>query len=53
MPAKSKAQRKYFGWLEHAPEAAAKRKKSGMTHAQMHDFASTPEKGLPEKKRKS
>lgn len=51
MPAKSKAQRRYFGWLEHAPEAASQRKKSGMTKSQMHDFASTSEKNLPEKKK--
>jgi hypothetical protein len=47
MPAVSIAQRKYFGWLEHAPDAAAERNKSGMTQKQMHDFAATPDKGLP------
>jgi hypothetical protein len=52
MPSVSKAQRRYFGWLEHAPDAASARKKSGMTKEQMHDFASTDEKGLPEKKKK-
>lgn len=52
MPAKSKAQRRYFGWLEHAPEAASARKKSGMTKEQMHDFAATKDSGLPEKKKK-
>lgn len=50
MPATSQSQRRYFGWLEHSksPDAAAKRDKSGMTHQQMHDFASTSDKGLPE-----
>jgi hypothetical protein len=52
MPSVSKKQRKFFGWLEHAPEAAAKRKEVGMTHQEMHDYASTPEKGLPMRKRK-
>lgn len=49
MPAVSVAQRKYFGWLEHSPDAAAERKKSGMTHQQMHDYASTKDKGLPQR----
>jgi len=48
MPSKSKAQRRYFGWLEHSPEAANERKESGMTRKEMSDFASTPDKGLPE-----
>jgi hypothetical protein len=52
MPSVSKAQRRYFGWLEHSPNAAAKRKASGMTHEQMHEFAATKDKGLPEKKKK-
>lgn len=47
MPAVSVAQRKYFGWLEHAPDAAGARKKSGMSHDQMHDFAATKDAGLP------
>lgn len=47
MPAVSVKQRRYFGWLEHSPDAAAERAKSGMSKSQMHDFASTPEKGLP------
>ena len=50
MPATSIRQAKYFRWLEHAPDAAAERKKSGLSHQQMHDFAATPNKGLPEHK---
>jgi hypothetical protein len=50
MPAVSKAQRRFFWWLEHDPEAE-KRAGVKMTRQQMHDFATTPEKGLPEKKR--
>lgn len=49
MPAKSVAQAKYFRWLEHAPDAAAERKKSGMSHEQMHDFAVTKNAGLPQR----
>lgn len=50
MPSVSQAQARYFRWLEHAPDAAAERKKSGMTRQQMHDFSATPDKGLPEYK---
>ncbi len=48
MPATSKAQRRFFGLMAHNPKMA---KKAGidMTKAQMMDYASTPEKGLPEK----
>ncbi len=49
MPAVSRAQRRYFGFLEHSPNAVEERKKSGLTKQQMSDFASTPDKGLPEK----
>lgn len=52
MPSVSKAQRRFFGWAEHNPEQAkAEGKATGMTTSQMHDFAATPEKGLPEKKK--
>ena len=48
MPATSIKQRKFFGWLEHNPtQAAAEGIKTGMSKEQMHDFAATPEKGLP------
>lgn len=55
MPATSKAQRRFFGMLEHNP-GMAKKRGINMTHEQMHDFAATKEKGLPQyaksKKRK-
>lgn len=50
MPSVSQAQRKFFGWAEHNP-AEAKTEgvyPEGMTHEQMHDFATTKDKGLPE-----
>jgi len=48
MPAVSKKQRKFFGMLEHNPGMAEERG-IHMTHQQMHDFAATKEKGLPER----
>jgi hypothetical protein len=52
VPAVSKSQRRFFGWAEHNPEAArAEGKATGMNHQQMHDFADTPESGLPERKK--
>lgn len=49
MPAQSEAQRRLIAIAEHHPEMVKEKNKSvlGMTHQQMHDFASTPEKGLP------
>jgi hypothetical protein len=37
---------------EHHPEKLFKRNRGllGMSHEQLHDFADTPEKGLPEHK---
>jgi hypothetical protein len=50
MPAVSKAEGRFFRWAEHNPEQAkSEGKATGMTTSQMHDFAATPEKGLPEK----
>ena len=50
MPSLSKAQGRFFRWAEHNPaQAKSEGKATGMTHEQMHDFAVTPEKGLPEK----
>lgn len=46
MPATSKAQR-FFGMLEHNP-GMAREKGITMSKDQMHDFAATKEKGLPE-----
>jgi hypothetical protein len=54
MPAESKDQRIAMAIAEHDPQKLYKRNRSllRMTHAQLHDFAATPEKGLPEKKKK-
>ena len=49
MPAASKASRRFFAMCEHNPQHA-RGKCPKMTKAQMHDFAATPEKGLPFKK---
>ena len=52
MPATSQAQRRFFGWAEHNPEQAkAEGVLPKMDKEQMHDFAATPEKGLPAKKK--
>lgn len=53
MPAKSKAFRRLAAIAEHHPgEVYAKNKGVlKMTHEQLHDFASTREKGLPNKVR--
>lgn len=48
MPAKSVAQRRFFAIAEHHPEQL-RGKMPKMTHGQMHEFASTKEKGLPRK----
>ncbi len=52
MPSTSIAQRRAMAIAEHHPEELNKRNRGllGMSHEQLHDFASTPEKGLPEKK---
>ena len=52
MPAKSKAQREAMAIAEHHPEKLYKRNKGlkKMTKSQLHDYASTKEKGLPKKK---
>jgi len=50
MPAVSKAQQELFGIAEHEPEKLLPRNRGllDMTHSQLHDFAATPTKGLPE-----
>jgi len=50
MPAESKAQRIATAIAEHHPEDLYERNKglANMTHKQLHDFASTSEKGLPQ-----
>lgn len=51
MPAVSKDQRKAMAIAEHAPEKLYKRNAGlkKMTHKQLHEFATTPEKNLPNK----
>lgn len=50
MPADSKAQRIAMAIAEHHPEDLNESNKGllKMTHSQLHDFASTSEKGLPQ-----
>lgn len=53
MPSVSKKQRRAMAIAEHHPEELSS-KNSGMldmSHQQLHDFASTPETGLPDKKK--
>jgi len=47
MPSVSKAQRRFMGACEHG--AGYESCPKGMTKQQMHDFAATKEKGLPER----
>ena len=49
MPAKSKAQQIAMAIAERHPEELNEKNKglAEMTHKQLHDFASTPRKGLP------
>ena len=51
----SKAQRELMGLAEHHPSEVSAKNRGvlKMSHEQLHDFASTPEKGLPEHKRNS
>ena len=50
MPAVSKAQRVAMAIAEHEPGKLYARNKGllKMSHSQLHDFASTKEKGLPQ-----
>ena len=54
MPALSIKQRQAMAIAEHDPSRLKKRNRGllKMSHQQLHDFAATPEKGLPERKRK-
>jgi hypothetical protein len=49
MPAVSESQRRLIAIAEHHPEQVYGRNRSilGMKKSDMHDFASTSEKGLP------
>lgn len=51
MPATSKKQQQFMG-AELARKRAGKKTKTGMTVDQLRDFASTPTKNLPVKKKK-
>jgi DnaJ-domain-containing protein 1 len=50
MPSVSVKQREAMAIAEHHPDKVFKRNEGmlKMSHSQLHDFASTPEKGLPE-----
>lgn len=52
MPATSKKQQIAMAIAEHEPSKLFARNKglTKMSHSQLHDFASTPRKGLPENK---
>ncbi len=52
MPAVSIAQRKAMAIAEHHPEKLRKKNRGllAMSHQQLHDFAATPESGLPKRK---
>ena len=52
MPAKSKKQRRAMAIAEHSPELLYARNRSllQMSKVQLHDYATTEEKGLPLKK---
>ncbi len=49
MPSVSKAQQTAMAIAEHEPDKLYDRNKglAKMSHRQLHDFASTPRKGLP------
>ncbi len=51
MPAKSKAQQAVMAIAEHQPSKLYKRNRGllQMSKKQLHDYASTPRKGLPRK----
>jgi len=54
MPALSEVQRRAMAIAEHEPSKLYARNRGllKMTKAQLHDFASTKEKGLPKRKKK-
>lgn len=51
MPAKSKAQQRFMG-ADLARKRKGKKTKTGMTLSQLKDFAGTPHKNLPARKKK-
>ena len=50
MPAVSEKQRRFMAIAEHHP-GQLRGKKPNMSKSQLHDYAATPEKGLPMKKK--
>ena len=51
MPAESKSQRRLMGACEHGANfGVCKQMRKSMTTGQMHDFATTKETNLPERK---
>ena len=52
MPALSRTQQRAMAIAEHAPDKLYKRNRGllKMSYQDLHDFASTPRKGLPEHK---
>lgn len=52
MPSVSKAQRRAMAIAEHHPDELYERNRGllGMSHLQLHEFADTKEKELPERK---
>jgi len=51
MPARSKAQQRFFG-AELARQRAGQRTRTGLSATQLEEFASTPRTGLPARARK-
>ena len=51
MPAVSKRQQRFMG-AELGRAKAGKKTRTGMSVGQLEEYASTPRKGLPERKRK-
>lgn len=48
MPAKSKKQQQFMG-AELRRKRQGKRTRTGMSEGQLHEYASTPRRGLPRK----
>lgn len=51
MPSKSKKQQQFMG-AELRRKRRGKRTRTGMSERQLHEYASTPRKGLPKKAKK-
>lgn len=55
MPSESRAQQQAMAIAEHDPKKLYKKNRGllRMTHEQLHDFAATSTRGLPERKKKA